>query len=252
MSQSPPTAGQEQRSRRRPGHQPWSSQGQRALQEARLSGGRGARPPHERLHWPEASASCSLPTAGPKGAPLGGMAARSAGVDSVCRWQPTGQREGCVAHRHPSAPGASGLTTGRELPKVGGSRASGTGVAKSPQGKLWGCAGAVTPPWSAPPGWPSTTRASSFVRILLPWTCLGQSLAPFLICLETDQQGWGAKHRVSAVCGAAGSLQSWGASGSPPLGKGGCEDRALNRGDSSLGCWTPGPSCEQSRSPYSP
>ena len=58
---------------------------------------------------------------------------------------------------------------------------------------------------------------------------------PFLICLETDQQGWGAKHQVSAVCGAAGSLQSWGASGSPPLGKGGCEDRALNGGDSSLG-----------------
>ena len=185
-------------------------------------------------------------------APLGGMAARSAGVDSVCRWQPTGQREGCVGHRHPGAPGASGLTTGRELPKVGGSRASGTGVAKSPQGKLWGCAGAVTPPWSAPPGWPSTTQASSFVRILLPWTCLGQSLAPFLICLETDQQGWGTKHQVSAVCGAAGSLQSWGVSGSPPLGKGGCEDRALNGGDSSLGCWTPGPSCEQSRSPYSP
>ena len=41
MSQSPPTAGQEQRSRRRLGHQPWSSQGQRALQEARLSGGQG-------------------------------------------------------------------------------------------------------------------------------------------------------------------------------------------------------------------
>lgn len=66
------------------------------------------------------------------------------------------------------------------------------------------------PPWSAPQDWAATTWASSFIRILLPWACLGRSLTPFLICLETDQQGWGTKLQVSTVFGAADSPQSWG------------------------------------------
>lgn len=39
-----------------------------------------------------------------QGALLGGMAARSAGVGSMCRRQPTGQRGSCVGHRHPGCP----------------------------------------------------------------------------------------------------------------------------------------------------
>lgn len=198
-------------------------------------GSGGARPPSGRLHWPEALASRSLPIAGPGNS--GGTPRRDGGQVSQ-GWQ----------HVQAAAHGPAGKLCGSQTPqaplelqdwqtaenflKEGTLSCSAAAeprgqVWQSLQGKLRGCAGVASPPpWLAPPGWPSTTWASSFVRILLPWTCLGQSLAPFLICLETDEQGWGAKHQVSAACGAAGLLQSWGASGSPPQGKGGCEDRA--------------------------
>lgn len=198
-------------------------------------GSGGARPPSGRLHWPEASASRSLPIAGPGNS--GGTPRRDGGQVSQ-GWQ----------HVQAAAHGPAGKLCGSQTPQVPlelqdwqtaenflkegtlscSAAAEPRGQVGQPlQGALRGCAGVASPPpWSAPPGWPSTTWASSFVRILLPWTCLGQSLAPFLICLETDQQAWGAKHQVSAACGAAGPLQSWGASGSPPQGKGGCEDRA--------------------------
>ena len=102
-----------------------------------------------RRHWPLAHFPPHVRA--PRRA--GGMAASSTMVGSMGRWQPTGQQESSTwVTDTPGTPGASELTSGRELAKVRyivlfcGSRAPGTGVAEPPRVKFLGC----TEEWCCP------------------------------------------------------------------------------------------------------